>query len=400
MNQPSSSTSSSDPVSPVRDALVTLAWIVAWLIVLDVLVDIAFRYPGDPRVTNPGQLRLYFDYGRSAEAKLRRMTGINSQTSAPIALAGWYEPLEVQDNPVRPGADIVTFYGMSHSVRLANALNRTSSRYAARSVGAPGATANWSYGAFQRDLGGGKSKAVVLSIMSANLPMIDTMTPFTWNVSFPMPYTEDRYYERNGRLTVVHPPFQSFDQFLATFHDRAKWAAARRIIAANDTMYDSFLVRESVLDRSSIVRLIRRAYEQRLERESRAQVFTRDGFNARSEQVLVANGIVRDFAADTRRHGLIPVVFIANNFGYSDFLYRALKDTLERDHIPCLNSAAIVSPTDPRGYLPDSHFTDANDDRLARALAVVIDRAAAQKTGQVPPASEMMPREQYGQSRR
>jgi hypothetical protein len=284
----------------------------------------------------------------------------------------------VQDNPARPGANVVTFYGMSHSVRLANALNRTSRRYAARIVGAPGATANWSYGAFQRDLGGGKSKAVVLSIMSANLPMIDTMSPITWNVSFPMPYTEDRYYERSGRLTVVHPPFQSFEQYISTFHDPAKWAAARRIIAANDTMYDAFLVRESVLDHSSIVRLIRRAYEQRLERDARSQVFVRNGFNAGSEQVRVANGIVRDFAADARSHGLIPVVFIANNLGYSDSLYRALEGTLEAEHIPFLNSASVVSPDDPRGYLPDSHFTDANDDRLARALAVVIDRAATQ----------------------
>jgi hypothetical protein len=377
MSQPSSSTSSSEARRPVRNALLTLAWIVVWLIVIDVLVDVVFRYPSDPRVTNPGQLRLYFDYGRSAEAKLRRMTGLSRETSAPIALAGWYEPLKVQDAPARPGADIVTFYGMSHSVRLANALNRTSMRYAARSVGAPGATANWAYGAFQRDLGGGKSKAVVLSIMSANLPMIDTMTPYTWNVSFPMPYTEDRYYENDGRLTVVHPPYQSFDQYLATFRDPAKWNAARRIIADNDSMYDSFLVRESVLDHSAIVRLIRRAYEQRLERESRAQVFTRNGFNAGSEQVRVANGIVRDFAADARSHGLIPVIYIANNFGYSDWLYQALRRTLEREHIPYLNSAAVVSPTDPRGYLPDSHFTDANDLRLARALAAVIDRAAA-----------------------
>ena len=379
MNQPSSSTSSSEAGSQVGRALATLAWIIVWLIVIDVVVDVVFRYPSDPKVTNPGQLRLYFEYGRSAEGKLRRMTGVSRETSAPITLAGWYQPLEVQDAPKRPGADIVTLYGMSHSVRLANALNRTSQRYAARSVGAPGATANWSFGAFQRDLGGGKSKAVVLSIMSANLPMIDTMAPFTWNVSFPMPYTEDRYYERNGRLSVVHPPFQSFDQYLATFHDPAKWAAARRVIAANDTMYDPFLVRDSVLDHSVIVRLIRRAYEQRLERESRAQVFTRDGFNARSEQVRVANGIVREFAADARSHGLIPVVFIANNFGYSDSLYEALKNTLEKDHIPYLNSAAIVSPTDPRGYLPDSHFTDANDDRLARALAGVIDSAVAQQ---------------------
>ena len=69
MSQPSSSTSSSEADSQVRYALATLAWIIGWLIVLDVLVDIAFRYPSDPRATNPSQLQLYFEYGRSAEAK-------------------------------------------------------------------------------------------------------------------------------------------------------------------------------------------------------------------------------------------------------------------------------------------------------------------------------------------
>src|SRR5690242_578411 len=113
MSQPSSSTSSSEADGQVWRALATLAWIIVWLIVLDVLVDIAFRYPSDPKVTNPRQLQLYFDYGRSAEAKLRRMTGNSPKTSAPITQAGWYQPLQVQDNPNRPGADIVTFYGMS-----------------------------------------------------------------------------------------------------------------------------------------------------------------------------------------------------------------------------------------------------------------------------------------------
>jgi hypothetical protein len=34
-----------------------------------------------------------------------------------------------------------------------------------------------------------------------------------------------------------------------------------------------------------------------------------------------------------------------------------------------------VSPDDPRGYLPDSHFTDAVDQRLAHALEQVIEAA-------------------------
>ena len=391
MSLRSSSTSSSEASVKVRRALLLLAWVIASLIAIDLMINIAFRYPADPMNTAPGKFQLYFEYGRSSEAKLDRMSGTDRTNSAPISLAGWYDPLEVQDNPKKPNAAIVTFYGMSHSVRLANALNRTSDRLVARSVGAPGATANWAYGAFLRDRGGGKSRAVVLSLMSANLPMINTMSPFTWNVSFPMPYTADRFYVNNGVLSVVHPPYTSFEQYRAAFQDPAKRKAALSFIAANDTMYDDFLVRKTALDHSSLFRLIRRAYGQRAERQARTNVFGARGFNPDSEQIRVANAIVRDFAVKAREGGMIPVVFIVNSFGYSDALYRALVATLDRNRIPYLSSHTVVPPDDPRGYLPDSHFTDANDDRLARALEAVIERSSAAQ-----PANKLLPPEPSG----
>ena len=378
MSLRSSSTSSSDTGVTFRRALLLAAWIIGSLVGIDLAVNVAFRYPADPMNTTPGKFQLYFEYGRSSEAKLDRMMGTDRSNSAPISLAGWYDPLEVQDNPKRPNFEIVTFYGMSHSVRLANALNRTSDRLVARSVGAPGATANWAYGAFLRDRGGGKSRAVVLSLMSANLPMINTMSPFTWNVSFPMPYTADRFYVNSGTLFVVHPPYISFEHYRTAFGDPEQRVAALNFIAANDTMYDDFLVRKSVLDHSSLFRLIRRAYEQRAERQARMSVFGTPPFNPDSDQIKVANAIVRDFATKARKGGMIPVVFIVNSLGYSDTLYRALAATLKENRIPYLSSHTVVSPDDPRGYLPDSHFTDANDDRLAKALASVIERSSAE----------------------
>lgn len=387
MNLPSSSISSSEDRVKLLRALQLFAWIVASLVAIDLAIGIVFHYPTDPRVTAPGPFQLYFEYGRSSEAKLDRMTGTNRTNSAPIALAGWYDPLEVQENPDRPNAMIVTFYGMSHSVRLANALNRTSHLFAARSVGAPGATANWAYGAFLRDRGGGKSKAVVLSLMSANLPMINTVSPFTWNVSFPMPYTADRFYLEAGKLLVVHPPYTSFDAYLRVFRDPAKRQMALKRIAETDTMYDDFLVRKTPLDYSSTFRLIRRAYEQRAERLARTQVFDGKKFNPGSEQVRVANAIIADFARKARDGGMIPVVFLVNSMGYSDTLYRAVAQTLDRDKIPYLSSHTIVPPDDPRGYLKDSHFTDANDDRLARALAVVIERSSKTERATIQPKS-------------
>ena len=42
-------------------------------------------------------------------------------------------------------------------------------------------------------------------------------------------------------------------------------------------------------------------------------------------------------------------------------------------HIPYLNSAEVAPSNDPRNYLPDSHFTDIVDDRLAAALVRLIE---------------------------
>jgi hypothetical protein len=83
--------------------------------------------------------------------------------------------------------------------------------------------------------------------------------------------------------------------------------------------------------------------------------------------------MIHEFAIRARSDGMIPVIFIANNLGYSDYLFKALNPALQADHVPYLSSHTIVSPDDPRGYLPDSHFTDEVDDKLARALVKVIE---------------------------
>jgi hypothetical protein len=134
-------------------------------------------------------------------------------------------------------------------------------------------------------------------------------------------------------------------------------------------------MRASFLDHSSLFRLIRRAYAQRYMRGIRKSLMGETGYQESSEQVQVARAIVRDFAGRARKDGVIPVIFIVNNLGYSDYLFRALKPVLEEGKIPYLSSHTIASPDDPRAYLPDSHFTDEVDDKLAQALERVIENA-------------------------
>jgi hypothetical protein len=352
-----------------------VAWVLIGLVVIDVLINLLLAYPSDPKITNPSRLRLYFEYGRSTEGQLSRMTRTDKSQTAPITLSGWYDPLEIVEYPPKAPNSIVTIYGMSHAVRLGLALGRTSDRFTPRTVGAPGAPSNWSYGAYLRDRGGGKSRAAVLAFMSQSLPMITTLSAMTWAFDLPMPYTEDRFYLEDNRLQVIHPSYTSFEQYAEAFSDPARWSVLRSNLAKYDSMYNAFIMHANILDHSALFRLVRRAYGQRFLRNARKSVLDSSGFRADSEQVKVARAIIRDFAKQARSDGVIPVIFLVNNLGYSDHLFKALSPVLEEDHIPYLSSHTIASPDDPRGYLPDSHFTDEVDDKLARALVKVIENA-------------------------
>jgi len=316
---------------------------------------------------------MYFEYGRSTDGQLARMTRRDPSKTAPITLAGWYDPIVAEESQEPHDVPIITFYGMSHAVQLAHALGRVTRAYKARAVGAPGATGNWAYGAYLRDRGGHKSTAVVLALMSANLPMITTMTPMTWNIGFPMPYTADRFYAQGDELRVVRPPYDSFKGYTEAFEDPVKWAAVCAAFAQNDTMYDRFIRTASIFDHSSLVRLIRRAYGQRLARNAGRGVLDQTGFNPDSEQVRVARAIVANFARQARFDGMIPVIYLVNNFGYSNYLYQALESTLIQGGIPFVSSDRVASPSDPRSYLPNSHFVDSVDDKLAQTLVSVVE---------------------------
>jgi hypothetical protein len=356
----------------IRAARVGL-WLIVWLLAIDVIINVTFAYPSDPKNINPSHFRLYFDYGRSTDAKLARMTRPDASQTAPITLSGWYEPLRVEESwTTKPSKPILTFYGMSHTVRLALALQRISDQFETRIVAAPGATANWAYGAYLRDRGGGNSRAVILSFMSANFPMITTMSPMTWNIDFPMPYTADRFYLNHGQLRVTKPPYVSFEQFVKTFYDPHKWSVALESFAQNDSMYDPLIVKANVFDHSSLFRLLRRAYGQRVLRNVSSASLDQTGFHSNSEQVKVGQALIHEFAAHARSDGMIPVVFLVNNLGYSDYLFQALTPALEADNVPFLSSHLFVSPDDPRGYLSDSHFTDEIDNKLASGLINVV----------------------------
>lgn len=377
MNPHNSSTSSSDKRVARRRGFRTVGWVLVWLVVLDIAANLAFAYPSDPKNVTPNPVALYFDYGRSMEARLRRATRADEAATAPITLAGWYKPLTARQGPPKAGATEVTVYGMSHAMELAETLDALSPRYRVRSVGAPGATTNWSYGAFLRDEGVGQSKAAVLAIMSSTLPMIVSPAPMNWNTSFALPYTADRFRIGANGLERIAPPYESFADYVQTLENPAAWRQALAQFERTDPFFDGFLVRANWLDNSTLFRLVRRGWSQRRDLERRTGVMTAEGYEPDSEPVRIANAIVADFARQARARGLVPVIYIVNNLGYRDQMYRALADTLRRDNIPHLSTHTVIDPTDPTAYLPDSHFDDEADRIVAQEMERILDRELA-----------------------
>jgi hypothetical protein len=379
MNPHNSSTSSFSKAIMLRASAKIMAWAAAWLVVIDFAIQFLFPYPSDPKVINPPKVPSYFDYGRSVESKLLRMTRCDKNQTAPISLSGWYEPITaVQQSPVGSGRT-VSFYGMSHTVLLSEAFARANKDYSVRSVGAPGASPNWSAGAFDRDKV--NTEFAVLGIMSVGIASLNSASPMLNYFDNPLPYTADRFLDDGGTVKVVKPPYESFEKYCETISDPDKWASAVREMSQGDATYSAMMFKRDIYDHSAIARLLRRAYGQQHIKAARISSLGSSGYVENSEQVLAARRIIKHFASAARARGIKPVVYIVNNFGYSDHLYRALKETLDAENIAYLNSAAVIAPVDPRGYLPDSHFTIESDEKLALSLRQVFAKFPSELLG-------------------
>ena len=382
MSLPNSSTSHSDNrgrESRWRRPLLA-CWTIFFLLALDLVTSVAFDYPDDPRFSNPGRLQAYFEYGRSVEGKFEAMTRPTNEASAPILTAGWLagetSPLGAEPRS-RAASDrmMVAIYGMSHARRLARAVERTTDDVTVRAVTAPAATPNWAFAAHLLDRRSSTPDAVVFSLLSATVPMINTMSNATAFFDQSRPYTQPRFWIENDELRSVDPLFDSVDAYRAALHDDDVWRDYREQLQRYDPYYDPLLFRKSAFDSSVLVRVLRRGYAISSRRRRIDRVYGHHGFREESEEVALLRRLVLEFVATARDAGVIPVVYIVNSFGYGDYLFRVLSPTLESQQILFVSSHTVCSPSDSRCYLPDSHFLPEMDDMLAEELIRVIDAA-------------------------
>jgi hypothetical protein len=355
---------------------IATAWMCAYLVLMDIAVGIVLRYPTDPRNVSPSKLSQFFEYGRSVEGKLAWMTRATAAESAPVLTSGW-----IVDPKIRYYSDpqgscdrpIVSVYGMSHSALLAEDMAKVDGSFVVRSAGAPGAVPSWAYAAYLADKERVHSDVVVLAVMTSGVPLIGTTSGMTSHFDSVWPYTYPRYAFSDGVLKSELPPFLSEAGYREFFYDSPRWDTYKRWLREHDKYYDPLLFRRTILDNSSIVRMIRRAYAYSSRRRRDARVFSAvDGFNVHSEEVEILKSLVVGFAEDAKKNRSVPIVYIINNLFMGDHLYRVLQPTLAAHKILFLSTHEVCPPNDPTLFEANSHFIPSKNILLAGAMMDLI----------------------------
>lgn len=358
------------------------AWLIFYLVVIDVAINLLFPFPDDPASTPPTFLQGYFEYGRSVEGKLDKMTGNTGSDSAAILGYGWLKHDRYNELPKTAdhGKILVAVYGMSHTKQLGETLAEIDERFVIRDITAPGAPPNWSYAAYELDREQHAARVVILGIMTDAVPYLGSTAGMTSYFEMSHPYTYPRYHVENGQLKKEYPPYFTSAGFREYFFDRVKWEHYRHWLAKHDSYYDAILFKRSITDSSAMVRVMRRAYAAKIKEERTGQVYSSAGFDSNSEEVAVLHELVKTFARMAREQKSIPIVYLVNNEGRSDHLYRAVKSALVSDNIPFLSTHTICPPDDPTVYTGvNSHFIPSKDRELAREVIKIIEKEQHKK---------------------
>ena len=199
---------------PKNNAIRIFLWILLYISIIDAGINLILAYPSDPRNVNPSYLQTYFEYGRSSEGKLRRMTGRSGDESAPIVAHGWMTSenyASLPNKPLKKDQVLVSVYGMSHTGELAGAISKLNKNLIIRQIIAPGAPPNWTYSMYQFDKSRHQPDVVILGIMTDSVPFISSTSGATTYFDMSYPYTFPRFVMGKDKLLPLFPPFISAD---------------------------------------------------------------------------------------------------------------------------------------------------------------------------------------------
>lgn len=349
---------------------VVVAWLLAWLLMIDVAVNLAFG-PSANRGRAP-ELKRYFEYGRSVEGKLARKIAGDPSRGGNILSAGWIDQEQLKQLPDRPkeGANLlVAAYGQSFTLNATGAAAKMDTRITIRPFGGPGAPPSHSYAAYSADAPNMKADIVVFGILSSTIGLMGSLSGLFSNFENPAPFTYPRYRLIGDRLSAELPLIRSEAEFRAAFLRRSgAWEEFKAQLKQSDRGYDAFTFEESPADSSSIVRLVRRGWVAHHQAYDEGVYVPGEGFNPEAEEIKILKAMLVDLARQTQSRGERLVVLLLHTRGHADHLHAVLEGTLKQSKIEYVSTHDQFSANDPGNFLRDGHYTDDANNRFAAAV--------------------------------
>ena len=360
------------------------AFTILWLVVIDIAVNVVFRYPSVASKRRPNAFQGYFEYGRSVEGKLARMVGPTKETSSKLVSCGWLTPETYAEQPpraVEAGGLLVALYGSSFVYMAGEQLPVLDPTITVRLVSAPGAPVGQSYAAYLMDRDWQEAEVVVLGILASLVRSIPTMTYMTWGFDGALPYTYPRFSCHGDVLEEIWPVIRDEAGLREGLQDPVMWSAFLAQLKEHDAFYSPVLFRGRWADASACVRLVRRAWAKHCEKSFEHGIMDGSGFVQDSEPVVTLNAIIASFAASARSDGRLPIVLLVHDFGYGDYLYRAVEKTVQLYSIVTVSTHWICSAADPTNYDPadGGHFTKEANSLVAKSILDTINEQLVQK---------------------
>jgi hypothetical protein len=372
------SPSTTRPSRGWAEAARLLAWTLFFLVLMDASTGQFFSRSHRQDREQLSGLTRYFEFGRSAEGTVANAVGDTDANTDPEYvdfLTGCVTDDMGEGLPKLPastGEPLIAIYGMSFSAQISRTLERIDPGVTVRSLASPSAPPSHVFARYQHDRKQHSADAVVLSLLASSVPYTLTMTGMTWGVEQPFPYTYPRYVLEDGRLHSIAPLIATPDQIRGAIQHPEQWQPFVEQLEELDQYYSPLRFRATLLDESVLVRLCRRAYGQHQVRSLSERTHTPHGFRSGTEAAEIVSAIVGEFAASAQADGRVPIVLLLHDRGYSDHLYRLLKPKLEKDAIPYVSSHELCPTDDPTNFVPDGHFTEAANERIAESILKIV----------------------------
>lgn len=345
-------------------ALRFLCCMLAWLMVIEIAVACVLA-PSTPWASKVAGLVRYSEYGRSIEGKLaQRLTTVDAPAPNDVVRAGWLDPNDWSDKPAHrlPEHPLIAVYGQSFAFRaVRDAADRTP-QLAWRLIGGPAAPFNHSVGAMLLDLPSIEPDVVVIGVLASSLLHINSMAMLRASFESPAPYTFPIWDPRTRGLTV--PAISSYPAFAQAFVQRGTaWQSYRSLAQSTDSGLDDFTLDETALDRSFMVRLIRRGW---VTHQSQPVGEARDVVAARD---AAAHGLLNLAVQAAQARNIPLVLMLFNDAGQTGVLDQLLFEKARSLGVTVISSTSFFSSLDPSNFVSDGHFTPANDALMGQALA-------------------------------